>query len=82
MTFRWLVPAPVAARSPALGIDAEWVHTRSMIKRSEYEVSIDDLVASAHIPFDEQVEEQVPGERPEHDESAGHLPGNVRPYGA
>ena len=47
----------------------------------KYEMSIDDLVASARIPLDLHVEEQADG-RPEHDESAGHLPGAVRPYGA
>ena len=70
------------ARWPALGIDAERVHTFCMGERLRYEMSIDDLVASAQIPLDEQVEEQEAGGRSEHDESAGHLPGNVRPYGA
>ena len=54
-----------------------------MDERKKYQVSIDDLVASAQVPLDEQVEEQEADGRHEHDASAaGHLPGNVRPYGA
>ncbi len=45
-------------------------------------MSLDELVASAKVPLDQQVEEHDAVERPEHDEAAGHLPGNVRPYGA
>ena len=47
----------------------------------KYTVSLDELVDGVRVPLDEQVEEHDV-ERPEHDESAGHLPGNVRPYGA
>lgn len=65
-----------------LGIDARTVHTSCMSERMKYEVPIDDLIASAKIPLDEQLEAQEADERPQHDESAGHLPGNVRPYGA
>ncbi len=43
-------------------------------------VSLDELVNEVRVPFDEQVEEQDDTEPPEHDESSGHLPGNVRPY--
>ena len=53
-----------------------------MNERMKYEVSIDDLVASTKIPLDEQLQAREADERPQHDESAGHLPGNVRPYGA
>ena len=49
---------------------------------TKYAVRLDDLVASAHVPLDQQVQEQEAGEQAEHDEAAGHLPGNVRPYGA
>jgi hypothetical protein len=48
----------------------------------KYSISLDELVATAKVPFDQQVEVQDIGDRPEHDEAAGHLPGNVRPYGA
>lgn len=48
----------------------------------KYEMSIDELVASANVPLDQQVEEQDGAAAPEHDEFAGHLPGNIRPYGA
>ena len=53
-----------------------------MDRPTTYAVTLDELVAGTHVPFDEQVEEEDARERPEHDESAGHLPGNVRPYGA
>ena len=49
-----------------------------MARPTKYTVTLDELVASAHVPLDEQ----DASERPEHDESTGHLPGNVRPYGA
>jgi hypothetical protein len=45
-------------------------------------MGIDDLVASAHVPLDQQVEQFDAATDPEHGQSAGHLPGNVRPYGA
>jgi hypothetical protein len=47
---------------------------------NKYAMSLDELVATANVPFDQQVEERDTGERPEHDEAAGHLPGYVRPY--
>lgn len=53
-----------------------------MGRPTKYGVTLDELVASTHVPLDEQVEEQDASERPELDESAGHLPGDVRPYGA
>jgi hypothetical protein len=53
-----------------------------MSRATKYEMGIDELVASAHVPLDQQVEELDAATDPEHDESAGHLPGNVRPYGA
>lgn len=50
----------------------------------KYAVALDDLVASAHVPLDDQVEEQDvdADEGPVDHESSGHLPGHVRPYGA
>ena len=45
-------------------------------------MTLDELVLSTQVPLEDQVEEQDASERPGHDESAGHLPGNVRPYGA
>ena len=53
-----------------------------MSEQTKYAVTLDALVASANVPLDEQVEEKDATERAQHDESAGHLPGNVRPYGA
>lgn len=52
-----------------------------MSRWTKYEMSIDELVAAAHVPLDQQVEELDAATAPEHDESAGHLPGNLRPYG-
>lgn len=52
-----------------------------MSRPTKYEMGIDELVASAHVPLDQQVEELDAAADPEHDESAGHLPGHVRPYG-
>jgi hypothetical protein len=49
---------------------------------TKYTVSLSELVDEVRVPLDEQVEEQDAAEPPEHDPSAGHLPGNVRPYGA
>ena len=48
----------------------------------KYKVALDALVSSAKVPFDQQVEESDATHPPQYDESAGHLPGNVRPYGA
>ena len=53
-----------------------------MTRPTPYAVPLDDLVASANVPEDEQVEQQDAGDRPGDDEAAGHLPGGVRPYGA
>lgn len=44
-------------------------------------MTLEALVDGVHVPLEEQVEEQD-AQRPEHDGSAGHLPGTVRPYGA
>ena len=52
-----------------------------MSKSTKYTVTLDDLVGSVRVPLDEQVEEQDATEPPAPDELAGHLPGNVRPYG-
>ena len=54
-----------------------------MTEPSKYAMSIDELVASARVLPEERVpaEEDV-SDRIQHDESAGHLPGNVRPHGA
>ena len=46
----------------------------------KYTVSLDELVDEVRVPLDEQVEEQDATGSAEHDESSGHLPGNVRPY--
>ena len=73
------VQAPPGRHWPAR---AQAEHAGPMTERDKYAVSIDELVASANVPFDEQVQEKEADERPEHDEAAGHLPGNVRPYGA
>ncbi|MDQ3029664.1 MAG: hypothetical protein M3R09_06455 [Actinomycetota bacterium] len=51
-----------------------------MSEPRSYGVSLEDLVASARVPFDEQVEEQDEVRRQEEDDSVGHLPGNLRPY--
>ncbi len=53
-----------------------------MTRPTKYAVNLNELVANAKVPLDQQVEERDAGERPEHDEAAGHLPGNVRPYSA
>ena len=53
-----------------------------MSEPTKYAMTLDELVAGANVPLDEQVEEKDAAEHPEHDEFAGHLPGNVRPYGA
>ncbi len=47
-----------------------------------YAVQLDELVDRTRVPLEEQVEEHPVLERTEHDEASGHLPGNVRPYGA
>lgn len=54
----------------------------AMSSRTKYTVPLGDLVDSVRVPQDEQVEEQDTTAFAEHDESGGHLPGNVRPYGA
>jgi hypothetical protein len=48
----------------------------------KYSISLEELVDSARVPSEQQIEEQDVWDRPEDDEAAGHLPGNVRPYGA
>jgi hypothetical protein len=53
-----------------------------MAAPDKYSMNLDELVAAAKVPLGQQVEERDARERPEHDEAAGHLPGNVRPYGA
>ena len=53
-----------------------------MSRPEKYTVSLDELVDEVRVPLDEQVEEQDATEAPEHEESAGHLPGDVRPFGA
>jgi hypothetical protein len=49
---------------------------------NKYAIRLDELLSTARIPLDELVEERDAGEHPQHNEAAGHLPGNVRPYGA
>ena len=66
--------------SAELGMSGSPGHAEGMSEPTEYAVTLDDLVASVHVPLEEQVEEQDDRRRPEHDESVGHLPGNVRPY--
>jgi hypothetical protein len=51
-----------------------------MTHPTEYEVTLEDLVASAQVPLEDQVEAQDDSRRQEEDESVGHLPGNVRPW--
>ena len=55
-------------------------HAVSMSGPEKYMVALDELVDEVRVPLDEQVEEQDATEPPEHDDSSGHLPGNVRPY--
>lgn len=64
-----------------LGTCAQMAHPVLMSDPLEYRVSLTDLVDGVRVALDEQVQEQD-SERTEHDDSAGHLPGNVRPYGA
>ena len=45
-------------------------------------MTLEQLEASAHVPLEQQVETQDASKSPEPDEWVGHLPGNVRPYGA
>ena len=66
----------------ALGDFGIGTHAVGMDETAKYAVTLDELVASANVPLDEQVEEKDVAVVAEHDESAGHLPGNVRPYGA
>lgn len=54
----------------------------TMSSPKKYSVPLADLVDSVRVPLNEQVEEQDTAEAPKHDESTGHLPGDVRPYGA
>jgi hypothetical protein len=54
----------------------------SMSCPTNYTVPLDKLVDSVRVPLDELVEERPTTSSPEHDESAGYLQGNVRPYGA
>lgn len=68
------------ATGPLLGTCAQKAHAVSMSGPTKYTVSLDELVDEVRVPLDEQVEEQDATEPPEHDESSGHLPGNVRPY--
>lgn len=51
-----------------------------MSNPTEYGVTLDELVASAHVPLEDQVEAQDDASRQEEDESVGHLPGNIRPW--
>jgi hypothetical protein len=53
-----------------------------MTEASRYAMSLEEMFASARVLPDEQVEaEEDASNRIQHDESAGHLPGNVRSYG-
>ena len=53
-----------------------------MTAPGKYSIGLEEVVDSARVPLDQQVEEQDVGDHSEDDEAAGHLPGNVRPYGA
>jgi hypothetical protein len=55
---------------------------RGMSSPEQYTVPLDELVEGVRVPLDEQVEEQDATAWQEPDGSVGHLPGNVRPYGA
>jgi hypothetical protein len=49
---------------------------------NKFAITLDELVSSVRVSLDDLVEEHDPREHPHHDEAAGHLPGNVRPFGA
>ena len=66
---------------PLLGTSLDKAHAGAMSSPKKYSVPLAHL-DRVRVPLDEQVEEQDTADAPEHDESAGHLPGNVRPYGA
>jgi hypothetical protein len=48
----------------------------------KYKVPLAELVVSVRVPLDDLVQMQETAASPENDESVGHLPGTVRPYGA
>ena len=56
------------------------MHAVRMPEPSKYAVTLDELVATARVALDDLVEVQDNSERPNHDEAAGHLPGNIRPW--
>jgi hypothetical protein len=68
------------AEHERLGDDAVKVHAVRMPESSNYAVTLDELVATARVPLDDQLEVQDDSERRDHDEAAGHLPGNIRPW--
>ncbi|MCU1590476.1 MAG: hypothetical protein JWP11_1732 [Frankiales bacterium] len=49
---------------------------------NKYALSWDDLERIAHVPVEDQVEERDTAVTALDDDAVGHLPGNVRPYGA
>ena len=85
LDVRVVLRLPGTPRDPVgepLATCADKAHAVVMSQPSKYAVTLDELVVGVRVPLDEQVEEQDATEAPEHDESAGHLPGNVRPCGA
>jgi hypothetical protein len=57
-------------------------HPGCVSEPNKYAMTLDELVATARVPVDDLVEERNAGEHSQHNEAAGHLPGNVRPYEA
>lgn len=52
-----------------------------MAEVNKYAVTYDELERRAHVPREDQVEEtDVTPPVPDNELSAGHLPGNVRPF--
>lgn len=49
-------------------------------ERASYQVPLDALEASVHVDPDELITEADLDPRAPEDSSAGHLPGNVRPF--
>lgn len=54
----------------------------AMATPSPYAIALEVLIQSARIPADQLVTETDVREHNQHDDAAGHLPGNVRPFAA
>lgn len=79
------VPLPAFERLPARGLVLQpaRLDAGGVTESSKYAMDLGELVDSARVPRAEQIEEQDDvSDRMQHDEAAGHPPGNVRPYGA